>query len=92
MSHDAAGVCECVADHRPTPAELHVHHVLPLSWGGGDTAANRVWLCPTAHVNVHELLAAYRRSYGVVPWDVRRRFSAYVRALAARGWDAYTST
>lgn len=86
MSHDAAGLCSCVATHVPRPAELHIHHVVPLSWGGPDIATNETWLCPTAHVNVHELLAAYKRANGLPAWEVRRRFSAFTRALAERGW------
>ena len=86
MSHDADGTCACVVDHSPVPVELHVHHVHPLYAGGPDTAANKVWICPTSHVAVHELLRAYERAGGLPAWETRRRFGRYVRDLAARAW------
>lgn len=86
MSHDAGATCACVSEHRPAPDELHIHHIWPLGWGGPDTAWNRVWLCPTSHANVHVLLAAYQKAGGMPAWEVRRRFSPYVRGLADEGW------
>jgi hypothetical protein len=55
----AKGVCErCVkdapfvrgSDGRPF---LEVHHVIPLSEGGGDTVDNAVALCPNCHRECH---------------------------------------
>lgn len=91
MAHDAGRVCACVSEHRPGIDELDRHHVLPLAWGGPDTDANIEWLCPNGHRMVHDLLRAYQRSYGTPPWEVRRAFSPYTRALAQRGWDAYVA-
>lgn len=54
--HDFGKKCICVADHNPEPLELERHHVWPLGMGGPDTEGNVVWLDPTAHMNVHELL------------------------------------
>lgn len=89
MSHDAGAVCGCVTEHRPVPAELNQHHILPLAWGGADVTSNRVWICPTTHVNVHELLRAYAAVDGLPTWSVRSRFSAFTRALAAEGWRRF---
>lgn len=86
MTHAGAVRCACVADHAPEPIDVEIHHVVPLAWGGPDSAANRVNLCGNAHNNVHAFLRAYQRAGGTPPWDVRRRFSPYIRALAARGW------
>ncbi len=92
MSHDDDATCACVSEHRPAPDELNVHHVLPLSWGGLDRPANRVWVCPTTHANVHVLLNAYRKLGSTPPWELRRRFSVFTRVLAQRGWDAYVAS
>lgn len=85
-AHDVGQVCICVTNHNPEPQELNRHHVWPLGEGGPNTPANVVWLCPTAHANVHELLRLYVRHEGAVPWVERRRFGSYVRALAKEGY------
>jgi hypothetical protein len=85
-AHDMGQTCRCVLHHNPNPMELHRHHVLPLAWGGQATPDNEVWLCPTSHANVHELLRAHERYEGAVPWAIRKRFSIYIRSLAADGW------
>lgn len=56
MSHDHDAACACTSDHRPPVLEYNRHHIWPEFMGGPDTEDNIVWLCPTAHVNVHELL------------------------------------
>lgn len=61
MSHDADAVCRCVAQHRPPVLEYERHHRLPLYLGGLKTDET-VWLCPTAHANVHELLRLMLRA------------------------------
>jgi 5-methylcytosine-specific restriction endonuclease McrA len=66
--------------------DVEIHHVVPMAWGGSDTAANSINICGNAHNNVHALLRAYQRVGGTPEWEVRRRFSPYIRALAARGW------
>ncbi len=62
MSHDQDAVCRCQADHRPAPLELHRHHVWPLAMGGPERDENVVWICPTTHTNIHELLALMLRA------------------------------
>ena len=91
MSHDEGRVCSCVTEHRPGIDELDRHHIVPLSWGGPDTEANVVWICPSQHRQTHLLLSAYRRAGGTPSWDVRRQFSPFTRALAQRGWDAFSA-
>lgn len=91
MGHDQGQTCVCVADHRPSPQELHRHHVWPLAEGGPDTEDNLVWLCPTSHVNVHELLRPWQANEGEPPWEVRCRFGPYIRDLARRGYEAITT-
>lgn len=87
MSHDEHASCGCVNDHNPNPMELHRHHIWPLYAGGPDTEDNLVWLCPTSHVNVHELLRAYEEHGGRPPWDIRKRFNYKIRTWAERGWE-----
>lgn len=85
MGHDHGRVCLCVADHRPRPDELHAHHVWPLSEGGPDDG-ELLFLCPTQHVNVHELWRLYKRHAGPAPWPLMRTYSQYCRDVVARGW------
>lgn len=87
MSHDSHGECICVKDHNPEPQELNRHHIWPKAEGGPDEEWNLVWLCPTSHVNVHELLREYDRVDGEPSWLIRRHFNPYIRRLAARGWS-----
>lgn len=71
--------------------ELNRHHILPLSEGGPDVPDNIVWLCPTSHVNVHELLRAWVKYEGEPPWDIRKHFSPYIREIAAEGYRRMTA-
>lgn len=84
--HDLGEECRCVSNHNPNPMELNRHHIWPLGMGGPDTSDNIEWLCPTTHVNVHELLRAYEKYEGDPPWEIRKHFSPFVRTLAARGY------
>ena len=72
MSHDHGARCLCVSVHRPGVLEYEWHHILPLAMGGADTphgrlGQNGVWLCPTAHTNVHEMLR-YMLKHGPLTW------------------------
>ena len=95
MSHDETARCLCVADHRPPPLEYEWHHVWPLSMGGDDTpvgqeGGNGVWLCPTTHTNVHELLRLLMRygplTYGEVSALQERPVSRFALRLASDGY------
>lgn len=93
MSHDADEICLCVAEHRPPPLEYFEHHVWPSGMGGPDTADNRVFVCPTTHANVHELLRmmvkagplTYRQCQTIQPRPVSR----YAYDLAALGYERW---
>jgi len=92
MAHDAGQACACAADHRPAPLELHAHHVYPVYLGGAENG-ELVWLCPTAHVNVHELLRLMLRD-GVLTWTAatvlyEQPVSRYAYALAVRAHLLY---
>lgn len=80
------GMCECVADHSPAAFVPAQHHVLPQSWGGLTVPTNLVWLCPNAHTATHRLVDEYVRHHGDPGWETRRRYSPFVRDLAARAW------
>lgn len=92
-AHDEDMTCVCVVEHRPPCLELNVHHVLPISLGGLDIPGNRVALCPTTHVNVHELLRhmhrhgpmTYRQAQDMQPRPVSR----YAYDLALEGYRRY---
>lgn len=88
-SHDEGQYCVCVVEHNPNPMELNRHHILPLGMGGADRADNVVWLCPTAHANVHELLRAIIKYEGFPPWNIQKHFSQYIRSLARDGYDSW---
>lgn len=85
MAHDHGRTCLCVTDHRPRPDELHAHHIWPLSKGGPDTDTALLWLCPTMHVNVHELWRMWDRWGGPPPWPVLRTYSPYCRDVVTHG-------
>ena len=77
------GQCLCVKRHAPTPLILHIHHVVPLGWGGKDEYSNRVILCPSAHYSIHALHVQWNR-LGLVP--ARGPINRYLYDLAADGW------
>lgn len=97
--HDAGQFCDCVTDHNPNPMELHRHHILPLAEGGDSSEGNLVWLCPTSHVNVHELLRAWKQYEGIPPWYEdpatefagRYRYGHYCRRIAELGYYEMTA-
>jgi hypothetical protein len=63
--------------------------------GGPDTQANRVWLCPTAHTNAHEILRAMmkfgRLTYGEVAASQEPPVNRYAYQVALRGYNAWKS-
>lgn len=91
MSHDEGLVCPCVAEHRPAPLELNLHHIWPLYLGGPDTAANKTPVCPTTHVNVHELLRVFLSPVGILTFSEcsaawPQPVSRYAYKLAMQGY------
>ena len=61
------------------------HHIWPLGMGGPDVAENRVWLCPTAHTNVHEILREMVRVKRPLSWrEVLALFDMQVSRYAYR--------
>lgn len=96
MSHDEGQVCRCVAEHRPPVLELHAHHVWPLGMGGPDTDANTVFVCPSGHSNIHELLRLMLRADRALTEseleDMQARpVSRYAGVLARRGFLEFKS-
>lgn len=91
MSHDQGAVCLCVSDHRPSVLEFELHHIRPKALGGTDDPANLVWLCSTAHGNVHELMRLMFRSgrplsYYECQQAEDRPVNRYAHLLAREGY------
>jgi hypothetical protein len=80
--------CRCSNRHVPKPTVIDAHHIWPRSAGGPTVAANLVWLCPTAHRNVHELLEAWHRAGKMTPVPGHNRF---IVSVARAGWEAMQS-
>lgn len=93
MAHDHGRACACVWEHRPPVLELHRHHILPLYLGGPNTADNIVWLCPTTHTNVHELLRMMMTRGPLTYRDCQelqdRPVSRYAHAVALDGYQRW---
>ncbi len=95
-AHDEGQTCLCMVTHRPHPLELHRHHRWPLYLGGSDDEANIVWLCPTAHANVHELLRhMVKADRPLTDHELRAVYDVPVSEYAARiardGFTAYAA-
>ncbi len=93
MSHDADQVCRCQSVHRPAPLELHAHHVLPLSLGGSEAEENVVYVCPTTHQNIHELMRLmFRAGFSIPTSELDESYDVpvnrYAAELARRGYEA----
>lgn len=96
-SHDEHATCVCVSEHRPPALELNAHHILPLYLGGPDVPDNLVWLCPTTHANVHEVMRLLLRdhvlySYRQVQALSTRPVARYSYDLAAEGYRRWLAT
>lgn len=79
--------CVCVGKHVPLPMALHLHHIVPKEYGGGEEESNKVYICPTTHYNIHSLLQKYEKFKTTPPGKVRKHYSEYVQNLAARAWE-----
>jgi hypothetical protein len=77
--------CGCVKAHSPQPVVLERHHIWPKGHGGPSVPGNYVWLCPTAHGNVHEYLDYMLKTGGMHPSDWRR-YNTTCRAVAEQGY------
>lgn len=73
--------------HMPESHINHRHHVYPLGEGGPDIEDNIVVVCPTGHVNVHDLLLHYKMYQGNPPYIIVRRYALKEREIAQLGWD-----
>lgn len=74
--------CHCVTRHQPTTQRNHWHHIVPLSWGGADTDANQIALCPTGHDTVHLLLQRWERDGAPSYYG-----NQHLYGIALKGWD-----
>lgn len=93
-SHDSGKKCICAADHHPDPLELERHHIWPLGMGGSDAEENVVWVCPTTHTNIHEILREMVRVITPLPfrWFTDRYeqpVSRYAYEIALKGYDLW---
>lgn len=64
---NAGGVCECCDNQGPFKNKsgkpyLEIHHVRPLSDGGGDQIENAVAVCPNCHRSFHHALDSDTRT------------------------------
>lgn len=66
--------CKCVGKHIPLPLELN-----PLI-----VEEETIYLCPTSFQNLQHLLGEYTSHGGRPPGSVRKHYSDYIQAIAAR--------
>lgn len=95
MSHNEGRRCLCQATHRPAPLEFERHHIWPLGLDGPDTDDNIVWVCPTTHTNIHEILRIFMR-FGLVSfYDIGAQYtvpvSKYAYQVAKEGFIRWVS-
>lgn len=62
--------------------------------GGPDVAANIVWVCPTTHTNIHEILREIERRQGALTWGEALAWwplpvSRYAFTLAHEGYRRF---
>jgi hypothetical protein len=95
MAHDANQTCRCVPNHRPPYLELSEHHLLPLYLGSSEDSET-VFICPTTHASVHELLRTMLRAGRVMTYRECQDWSPrpvarYAYALAVEGYRRYVA-
>lgn len=80
--------CANPVEHRPTPYYLETHHIVPLAWvRKGATPKGTVELCGTCHNDGHALYNLMVKHNGVVPWNIRNKFSRYLVRMANVAWE-----
>jgi hypothetical protein len=82
--------CELHGRHLPESHINHRHHVWPLGDGGPDISDNIIVICPTGHMNVHDLVSHYKMLMGEVPYTILRTYSFEERRVAKLGYDRLT--
>lgn len=70
---------------------VHRHHVQPLAMGGADAPENVIYVCPTGHDAIHELLRAWVRVDGEPSWEIRRHYHYVERTYARLGYERWVA-
>lgn len=83
-------MCELHRSHSPAVHSCDRHHVVPVSWGGGEEN-NIAVICPTGHRSVH-LLLRLLMLHGSLPWETARHFGYMERRMAQLGYDRYVAS
>lgn len=96
-SHDEGRTCGCCFEHRPPVLEFERHHIWPLGLGGPDQEVNVVWVCPTTHANVHELLRLMLKAHRELTYrecqDAEdRTVDRYAHTLALDGYRRWVGS
>ncbi len=88
MTHDEGKICRCVKKHVPQPAELELHHVWPIYLGGPKNGW-QIWLCPTTHMNVHELIRLKVKTLDKIEAIDMREYNRYTKQLAQEAYEKW---
>lgn len=84
--------CEVHLEHRPRidraggKFTVEKHHIHPLGFDGPDTPDNWIYICPTGHTAVHELLRIWVKTEAKPPWEIARYYHPAERHLAEEGF------
>lgn len=76
--------------HSPETHINHRHHVWPLGEGGPNIEDNIIVVCPTGHVNIHDLLQEHKLHMGKTPYSIVRQYTHLERAYADLGYKRIT--
>ena len=68
------------------PRDLHIHHVIPRSSGGGNSPMNLIVLCRYCHANAHGL---HLSELVIDPEEVEQACVEYVSDMYAGYWDPH---
>lgn len=79
--------CQVHKQHVPEPHINHRHHVWPLGHGGPNIQDNIIAVCPTGHMNIHDLIQHYLVLMGDIPYKILRTYSLDERKYAKLGYD-----
>jgi len=85
------GTCDGARFHSPTPLFVQDVCLVSPDWGVIPANAPRALLCGTCRDNLAVLQQMMAVAKGGLPWTVRREWGNDIRALAQRGWLAFTA-
>ena len=83
---DLLVACErhCCLCHKPRGVNIEIHHIVPRSKGGDDSAGNAIALCYDCHADVEHYSEHHPRGRKYTPGELKRRRDQHIDYVRSR--------